>query len=768
MKRTLPEADLNDHVELPMASTSRLQDQDSPTKKRIKRQLLQEIAKNKIKSKKLRVQGQKLKRYKKKVLSLKQIINDLKSKNLLALENSLLFANMPEITRELQKRKLGKKVRYSPELRKFAITLCFYSPKAYDYVRKAFDTCLPHRSTIGKWFKNVNIDPGFSEQSFELLKKHVQLNGSTLVSLIIDEMSIRRHIEWDGKKFHGYVNYGIDTDDDQTAVAKEVFVIMAVCVNGKWKLPVGYFFVDGLTGDQKCTLVSHCVKLVTDTGAHVISLTFDGAPSNITMTNLLGCSSEINNVLPFFLNNGKKIVIFYDPCHMIKLVRNCFGEKKIIVDGHGMFIKWEFIEKLEALQNAEGLHLGNKVRKAHLNFFKQKMKVRLAVQLLSESVADALLYCEQELQLKEFEGCHATAHFLKVFNNVFDILNSRSLVAPSFKKALCEKNFGHTIKYINEAIHYISNLKFENNTLIVNSRRKTGFIGLIISLKSSILLYEEIIQKQKLLIYLPLYKTSQDHLELFFSSIRARGGWNNNPTVRQFTAAYKRLLVRAEIREGGMGNCIPLDEIPILVGSSRYETPEQNINCNRFQMMNDTFEVEPLESIINEHDYIMNSKIITECSSQIIIYISGFVVRQLQRSIKCEMCVQALAGDKANFLNSLITRKTHGGLTYPSHDVCKICKTTEHFLRINEHKITTKNFLNYLKSKIMFHLSNFEFFTCLNIHVLECSSNHIYFLTECIVTKYLNIRLHFIGKRKSEIEDPVRNQFTKLILFKGQ
>lgn len=68
-----------------------------------------------------------------------------------------------------------------------------------------------------------------------------------------------------------------------------------------------------------------------------------------------------------------------------------------------------------------------------------------------------------------------------------------------------------------------------------------------------------------------MYKTSQDHLEPFFLSIRVRGGWNNNPTVRQFTAAYKWLLVRAEIREGDMGNCITLDEIPILVGSSRSE-----------------------------------------------------------------------------------------------------------------------------------------------------------------------------------------------------
>lgn len=85
-------------------------------------------------------------------------------------------------------------------------------------------------------------------------------------------------------------------------------------------------------------------------------------------------------------------------------------------------------------------------------------------------------------------------------------------------------------------------------------------------------------------------------------------GWHNNPTMCQFTAANKSLLVRAEVREDGMGNCIPLDEIPILVGSSRSEAPKQNINCSRFQMIsNVTVELQTLESIINYHDYIMNN-----------------------------------------------------------------------------------------------------------------------------------------------------------------
>lgn len=206
------------------------------------------------------------------------------------------------------------------------------------------------------------------------------------------------------------------------------------------------------------------------------------------------------------------------------------------------------------------------------------MKVRLAVQVLSTSVADALEYCEQQLGLLSFQGCAATAKFIRVINNAFDILNSRTLKAPNFKQTLCPSNIERATEYIDYVIDYISKLKFHNNQLVVESARKTGFIGLIVSLKSGLQLYQTLVVKNKLLLYLPLYKISQDHIELFFSSIRSRGGWNNNPTTRQFIASYKRLLLRAELREGGVGNCVPLEQIPILSVSSGQKAPENLMN----------------------------------------------------------------------------------------------------------------------------------------------------------------------------------------------
>ncbi|KAK0071393.1 hypothetical protein PV325_013008, partial [Microctonus aethiopoides] len=44
-------------------------------------------------------------------------------------------------------------------------------------------------------------------------------------------------------------------------------------------------------------------------------------------------------------------------------------------------------------------------------------------------------------------------------------------------------------------------------------------------------------------------KLSQDYLETFFCAIRSRGGFNNNPNAFQSRSAYKRLVIRHELRE---------------------------------------------------------------------------------------------------------------------------------------------------------------------------------------------------------------------------
>lgn len=65
------------------------------------------------------------------------------------------------------------------------------------------------------------------------------------------------------EKFSGNVDIGARLDSDNLPEAKQA--LMLVCLNGSWKIPVGYFFLDGLTGLDKAELVKILsMKFTTD------------------------------------------------------------------------------------------------------------------------------------------------------------------------------------------------------------------------------------------------------------------------------------------------------------------------------------------------------------------------------------------------------------------------------------------------------------------------------------------------------------------------
>lgn len=154
--------------------------------------------------------------------------------------------------------------------------------------------------------------------------------------------------------------------------------------------------------------------------------------------------------------------------------------------------------------------------------------------------------------------------FLLMFNDLFDILNPKNMYQPVFKQALNAKNVELVKKRFNECKSYILSLKNKNNKFIINSRRKTGFLGFLICIESALILYNILCEKNKVLHYIPFYKLSQNHVELLFGCLRQHGGGNNNPTVRQSKAAIKKILVHADIRSSNTGNCISLEKISIL------------------------------------------------------------------------------------------------------------------------------------------------------------------------------------------------------------
>lgn len=126
---------------------------------------------------------------------------------------------------------------------------------------------------------------------------------------------------------------------------------------------------------------------------------------------------------------------------------------------------------------------GNKLRDRHVNFENEKMNVRLAAQTLSLSVSDAILFTN----ITNGEG---TAEFCRNINDSFDILNSMNVFAKySFKAPISIKNYELFKTKIEYLINYISNIEDLTGSKIINTNRKTGFLGFIVCLTNLLNLF---------------------------------------------------------------------------------------------------------------------------------------------------------------------------------------------------------------------------------------------------------------------------------------
>lgn len=148
-----------------------------------------------------------------------------------------------------------------------------------------------------------------------------------LFSLMVDKMSIRRSIEWDDQKYHGFIDLGTDLCGDDIPEATYALVFMIVSINGHFKTPVAYYLVHNLSGEERVNLTNECLFALHEHGIDIISITCDGAATNISMIEGLGAKIRGKEMITHFLHpvTKKPIFVLLDACHMIKLVRNTFA-----------------------------------------------------------------------------------------------------------------------------------------------------------------------------------------------------------------------------------------------------------------------------------------------------------------------------------------------------------------------------------------------------------------------------------------------------------
>ncbi|KYN00584.1 hypothetical protein ALC62_08634, partial [Cyphomyrmex costatus] len=164
----------------------------------------------------------------------------------------------------------------------------------------------------------------------------------------------------------------------------------------------------------------------------------------------------------------------------------------------------------------------------------------------------------------------------------------------------------------------------------------TGFVGFIISLQNLYNLSKYLIDNN-FVDYVLSYKLSQDHVEMFFSSLRRMNSNNNNPTATQYLSAYKKVTVhKLNITIPSSANCNPLDDTKLIseeVNNSAAKTSEKVLtHVTKFQV-SEVHQLLQQDYHVFEHSYSkrLNSDwTSSEYADEIVKYAAGSIIRVLK------------------------------------------------------------------------------------------------------------------------------------------
>lgn len=109
--------------------------------------------------------------------------------------------------------------------------------------------------------------------------------------------------------------------------------------------------------------------------------------------------------------------------------------------------------------------------------------------------------------------------------------------------------------------------------------------------------------------------------------------------MRQFISAYKKLLVRCQIRDNGIGNCISLEDIDVLHTLPKIDSISE-INNSLDRMVNiEKTDIngftEGEQEFLIAHKFLMEPESLSEYVSKVVEYIAGFVVKKIQKHNAC-------------------------------------------------------------------------------------------------------------------------------------
>lgn len=577
-----------------------------------------------------------LKNAKKKINSLKVQINATKKKVKKALLSAQVMFHREiqgtEFSKTLVKMQLKKKTRspWTKAEKRTSLSLFYKGPKTYKYLRRK-GVILPAVTTLKSWIENFICKPGFNKKIFDRLKikaDTMQFWEKTCI-LIFDEMAIKRCLEYSRKIdfVEGFEDLG--EFGRRPVPANQVLVLMIRGIYSKWKIPIAYFAsCNGVPHNILKQIILNCIDKLTSSNLEPIGIVCDLSSTNQKVFKNLNIEIE----KPYFYCNEKKYFAFFDVPHLLKCVRNNFLKNNFSLNGK--YISFSDIRKVHELDKISktGKSL-IKITDRHLspNSF-EKMNVKLAAQLLSNSVFAAIKTSLQTNQLVSGTG-ENTAYFVKTLNDLFDALNSSHFQ----NKVPCNRVLSDGNKEVLSAINDGYNLLKDLRKVNFNGKlsRPYSFDGFLVTINAVKQFFKQ--QKEKGFKYLLTGRLNQDPLENQFSVYRQKGGYNRNPTVKSFRAAFKMNIVDNMMKP------------PVESNSGHKADDDDNIFClssedDSLELMNTLEDSSSLDTESSSVSSISSSVpsdniSLEKCS---IVYFSGYLLKKCLDKYNCNKCRASL------------------------------------------------------------------------------------------------------------------------------
>jgi hypothetical protein len=301
--------------------------------------------------------------------------------------------------------------RYHPHLIRFCLSLHSKSPSAYRELASSGVLVLPSERVLRDYRNYFKPKPGFNVENIDRLKDiTMQLfDVQRYVVLSFDEMKIQSNLVFDkhSNELIGFVDLGDEVSnsaafDTLTAIATHVLAFMVRGVASDLKYILGYFSTENLTSYQLMPIFWKAVSVLElSCNLWVCAAVSDGASANRKFydlhVGLVGsdCSTDVVHKTVNLFDPSRFIYFFSDAPHLVKTARNCLFNsglgKHTRLMWNGMELMWNHIAQLYHADMEQSLYQLPKLTPEHINLTSfSKMKVNLAVQVLSQTVALAL------------------------------------------------------------------------------------------------------------------------------------------------------------------------------------------------------------------------------------------------------------------------------------------------------------------------------------------------------------------------------------------